>query len=290
VNAVRIDLHTHTTASDGLLGPEALVEEARSRGVGLLAVADHDTTASVDAAVVAGQAMGLEVWPAVELSCDVEAGEVHVLGYFIAHRLPWFQQLLGRLRDGREKRAERMVEKLAALGAPVKFERVQALAGGGALGRPHVARALLEAGYVKTVNEAFERFIGRSGPAYVERVKVTPAQAVQVIHAAGGIAVLAHPGWGQQDALIPGLVAAGLDGIEVYYPDHTPDQVRHYNGLAERYRLLVTGGTDFHGGGLATQVPVGGQYVPEALVAPLRDAATRHAPDPHGPALALAVE
>ncbi|MDR7418356.1 MAG: PHP domain-containing protein [Armatimonadota bacterium] len=287
---MRIDLHTHTTASDGLLAPEALVEEARSRGVGLLAVADHDTTAGVDAAVAAGRAGGLEVWPAVELSCDVEAGEVHVLGYFIAHHLPWFQQLLERLRDGREKRAERMVEKLAALGVPVRFERVRALAAGGALGRPHVARALLEAGYVKTVNEAFERFIGRTGPAYVERVKVTPSQAVQVIHAAGGLAVLAHPGWGQQDSLIPDLVAAGLDGIEVYYPDHTPDQVKHYNELAERYRLLVTGGTDYHGGGLATQVPVGGQYVPETLVAPLRGAAARHVPDPQGPALALAVE
>ncbi len=206
---MRIDLHTHTTASDGLLVPEALVGEAGRRGVGLLAVADHDTTAGVDAAVRAGATAGVEVWPAVELSCDVEAGEVHVLGYFIDHRRGWFQNLLGRLRDGREKRAERMVEKLAAMGAPVLFARVQALADGGAIGRPHVARALLEAGHVKTVAEAFDRFIGRGGPAYVERIKVTPAQAVEVIRDAGGLAVLAHPGWGGQDGVLPGLVEAG---------------------------------------------------------------------------------
>lgn len=287
---MRIDLHTHTTASDGLLGPEALVGEARSRGVGLLAVADHDTTAGVASAVRAGAAVGLEVWPAVELSCDVEAGEVHVLGYFIDHRLGWFQELLGRLRDGREKRAERMVEKLTAMGAPVPFARVQALANGGAIGRPHVARALLEAGHVKSVAEAFERFIGRSSPAYVERLKVTPVQAVEVIQAAGGLAVLAHPGWGRQDALIPGLIAAGLDGIEVYYPDHTPDQVRQYHDLAVRFGLLVTGGTDFHGGGLATGVPVGGQYVPETVVEPIRRAAAGRTPRAAPPPVTLAAE
>jgi predicted metal-dependent phosphoesterase TrpH len=287
---MRIDLHTHTTASDGLMDPPTLVGEARDRGVGLLAVADHDTTAAVDAAIGAGRDAGVEVWPAVELSCDVEAGEVHVLGYFIEHRLPWLQDLLRRLRDGRERRAERMVEKLSALGAPVPFARVQALADGGAIGRPHVARALLEAGHVRTVSEAFERFIGRTGPAYVERLKVLPVQAVELIRAAGGLAVLAHPGWGHQDGLIPSLVDAGLDGIEVYYPDHTPDQVRQYNGLAERYGLLVTGGTDFHGGGLATRVPVGSQYVPETIIGPMREAAGTRRPSTMAPALRLAAE
>jgi predicted metal-dependent phosphoesterase TrpH len=287
---MRIDLHTHTIASDGLLPAEALVAEAREHGVGLLAVADHDTTAATDAALAAGQAAGVEVWPAVELSCDVEAGEVHVLGYFIDHRLGWFQTLLGRLRDGRERRAERMVERLAALGVPVPFERVQAMANGGALGRPHVARALVEAGHVKNIGEAFDRFIGRSGPAYVERLKVTPAQAVEVIRAAGGLAVLAHPGWGQQDALIPDLIVAGLDGIEVYYPDHTPDQVKHYAAMAQRHGLVVTGGTDFHGGGLATRVSVGSQYVPEAIVPALRSAAASRRPADSAPVLTLATE
>lgn len=286
---MRIDLHTHTTASDGMLVPAALVEEARRCGVGVLAVSDHDTTAGLDEALAAGRALGVEVWPAVELSCDVEAGEVHMLGYFVDRGLAWFQALLGRLRDGRTLRARRIVERLAALGVPVEFDRVREIAGGAAIGRPHVARALVEAGRVRTVAEAFDRFIGRHGPAYVERVKVTPRQAVEVIRAAGGLAVLAHPGWGRQDGLVPGLAAGGLDGLEVYHPDHTPDQVRAYAALAGRYGLLITGGTDFHGGGLATRVNVGAQYVPEDVLPPLRAAAARRRPGPP-PALDLVVE
>lgn len=287
---MRIDLHTHTTASDGLLSPEALVTEAARWGVGLMAVADHDTTAAVDAALAAGTAAGVEVWPAVELSCDVPGGEVHILGYFVDHRLGWFQALLQRLRDGREKRAQRMVERLADLGAAVSFARVQLLADGGAIGRPHVARALVEAGHVKSVTEAFDRYIGRRGPAYVERVKVTPGQAVQIIRATGGLAALAHPGWGQQETLVPDLVAAGLDAVEVYYPDHTPAQVEQYIELATRFGLLVTGGTDFHGGGLATRVMVGAQYVPETIVTPMRQAAATRRPAEPAPAIALSVD
>ncbi len=287
---MRIDLHTHTTASDGMLGPAALIAEAAARSVGLLAVADHDTTASVDAALAAGRDVGIEVWPAVELSCDIEAGEVHILGYFINHRLNWFQALLGRLREGRADRAERMVQRLAALGAPVDFNRVRELSDGGAIGRPHVARALVEAGHVRDVSEAFERFIGRHGPAYVERLKVTPAQAVEVIRAAAGLAVLAHPGWGRQDEMIPELVVAGLDGIEIYYPDHTPAQVEHYRTVAAQHGLLATGGTDFHGGNLATRVPLGSQYVPEAIVAPLRATAASRRPSPEAPVLELTAD
>ncbi len=287
---MRIDLHTHTTASDGLLEAPALIAEAAARGVGLLAVSDHDTTASVDAASSSGRDAGIEIWPAVELSCDVEAGEVHVLGYFIDHRLDWLQVLLGRLREGRVYRAEQMVERLARLGAPVDFSRVAAFAAGGAIGRPHVARALVEAGWVRDVAEAFDRFIGRNAAAYVERLKVTPVDAVAVIRAAGGLAVLAHPGWAQRDEMIPELVAAGLDGIEVYYPDHTPALVDRYAALARRYGLLMTGGTDFHGGTLATKVPVGHQYVPEGIIPPLRAAAAIRRPSPAAPNVALAAD
>lgn len=287
---MRIDLHTHTTASDGLLDAPALIAEAAARSVRLLAVTDHDTTASVETALRAGGEAGVEVWPAVELSCDVDAGEVHVLGYFVDHRLGWFQTLLERLREGRLHRAARMVERLAELGAPVDFARVEALAAGGAIGRPHVARALVEAGRVRDVAEAFDRFIGRNGPAYVERLKVTPADAVAIIRAAGGLAVLAHPGWAQRDGLIPDLIASGLDGIEVYYPDHSPALVEHYTDLARRYGLLITGGTDFHGGTLATRVPVGSQYVPEDIVAPIRSAAATRRPSPEAPNVALTVE
>jgi predicted metal-dependent phosphoesterase TrpH len=287
---MRIDLHTHTTASDGLLDAPALVGAAAARGVGLLAVSDHDSTASVDEAIAAGRRAGVEVWPAVELSCDVEAGEVHMLGYLLDHHLDWFEALLVRLRDGRVARAERMVEKLAAIGVPIDYARVETLAAGGAIGRPHVARVLVEAGWVKEPAEAFDRFIGRGGPAYVERVKVTPAEAVAIIRAAGGLAVFAHPGWARRDEWVAELVPAGLDGIEVYYPDHGHEMIMHYLALARQYGLLVTGGTDFHGGALATRVPVGSQYVPEEIVPPMRERAATRRPARVAPQMALSVE
>ncbi len=266
---MRIDLHTHTTASDGLLSADALVELAKHAGVTVLAVCDHDSTESVDAAIAAGVSLGVEVIPAVEINTDVETFEVHMLGYYLDHRQGWFQQYLETMRDGRVDRAERMVGKLNSLGIALDFAQVQALAQG-AIGRPHVARALVEAGAVQSTEEAFERYIGRSGPAYVERLKVTPQEAIQVIRKANGIPVLAHPGWGIRDEMIPSLVEAGLEGLEVYYPDHAPDTVAHWLGIATQFGLLTTGGTDFHGGTLATRVAVGSQYVPPEVVERLK--------------------
>ncbi|MDR7426825.1 MAG: PHP domain-containing protein [Armatimonadota bacterium] len=287
---MRIDLHTHTVASDGLLTATQLVGLARRWGVGILAVADHDSTESVEEAVRAGREVGIEVIPAVELNTDVPQTEVHVLGYFIDHRLEWLQALLRRLREGRLHRAQRMVEKLAALGAPIRLERVLALAGGGAVGRPHVARALVEAGHVSETAEAFARYIGRNGPAYVERLKVAPAQAVEIIRRAGGVAVLAHPGWLGDETMVEELLSAGLEGIEAYYPDHTPAMVERYLQIARSRGLLVTGGTDFHGGDLATRLPPGSQYVPPEAVDRLRERARGRRPAADAPALELAEE
>ncbi len=287
---MRIDLHTHTVASDGLLTATQLVRLARSWGVGILSVADHDSTESVEEAVRAGREEGIEVIPAVELNTDVPGAEVHILGYFIDHRLEWLQALLRRLREGRLHRAQRMVEKLAALGAPIRLERVLALAGGGAVGRPHVARALVEAGHVSETAEAFARYIGRNGPAYVERLKVAPVQAVEIIRYAGGVPVLAHPGWLGDEAMVDELLAAGLEGIEAYYPDHTPAMVERYLQIARSRGLLVTGGTDFHGGDLATRVPPGSQYVPPEAVDRLRERASGRQPTASPPALELAEE
>lgn len=267
---MRIDLHTHTTASDGLLSPEQLVEKARQAGVQVLAVCDHDSTEGVDAAVAAGKRSGVEVIPAVEINTDVDQGEVHVLGYFLDHRQLWLQEFLRKLRDGRVNRARQMVEKLNALGIKIDFARVRELARG-AIGRPHVAWAIVEAGAAKSVDEAFTRYIGRNGPAYVERLKVLPEEAVQVILRAGGIPVLAHPGWGFRDPLIPQLVAAGLEGLEVYYPDHTPAMQAHFLSLANQHNLLVTGGTDYHGEGFATKAAIGSQYVPPEVVEKLKE-------------------
>lgn len=273
---MRIDLHTHTTASDGLLPPERVVQLAKEAGVTVLAIADHDTTDALDAAMAAGAGLGVEVIPAVEINTDVDMQtEVHMLGYFIDHRQGWLQEFLARLRDGRVNRAAKMVEKLNGLGIPVRFERVRAIAGTGALGRPHVARALVEAGAVRSTEEAFEKYIGRTGPAYVERLKVTPEEAVRVILKATGVPVLAHPGWGVREEMIPPLVEAGLQGLEVYYPDHTPAMVTRYLEIAGRYDLVVTGGTDFHGGDLATKVRIGSQYVPADAVERLKARAAK---------------
>lgn len=273
---MRIDLHTHTTASDGLLPPERVVQLAKEAGVTVLAIADHDTTDALDAAMAAGSELGVEVIPAVEINTDVDVQtEVHVLGYFIDHRQGWLQEFLARLRDGRINRAAKMVEKLNGLGIPVQFERVRAIAGTGAVGRPHVARALVEAGAVRSTEEAFEKYIGRTGPAYVERLKVTPEEAVRVILKATGVPVLAHPGWGVREEMIPPLVEAGLQGLEVYYPDHTPAMVTRYLEIAGRYDLVVTGGTDFHGGDLATKVRIGSQYVPADAVERLKARAAK---------------
>ena len=267
---MRIDLHTHTTASDGLLSPEQLVEKARQAGVQVLAVCDHDSTEGVDAAVAAGKRSGVEVIPAVEINTDVDQGEVHVLGYFLDHRQLWLQEFLRKLRDGRVNRARQMVEKLNALGIKIDFARVRELARG-AIGRPHVAWAIVEAGAAKSLDEAFTRYIGRNGPAYVERLKVLPEEAVQVILRAGGIPVLAHPGWGFHEPLIPQLVAAGLEGLEAYYPDHTPAMQAHFLSLANQHNLLVTGGTDYHGEGFATKAAIGSQYVPPEVVEKLKE-------------------
>ena len=267
---MRIDLHTHTIASDGLLAPEALVALAHDAGVGVLAVADHDSTDGVDPAMTAGRRVGMEIIPAVEINTDIHESEIHILGYYVDHQQAWLQEFLGRLRDGRVNRAAKMVEKLNALGIRIDFARVRALASG-AVGRPHVARALVEAGVVASTEEAFEKFLGRNGPAYVERTKLSPPEAVQVIQRAGGIPVLAHPGWGVKDEVITALVETGLEGLEVYYPDHTPAMVTRYLEIAGRLRLLVTGGTDFHGGDLATKVPPGSQYVPEECATKLKE-------------------
>jgi len=198
---------------------------------------------------------------------------VHVLGYFVDHTRETFQAFLQRMRDGRTARGEAMVRRLADLGVQVAWERVQAIAAGGAVGRPHVARALVEAGRVRTPQEAFDRYLGRSGPAYVPRPKLTPEEAVEQIAGAGGVPVLAHPGWPQSGPIIervPHMVKRGLAGIEAYYPDHTPEMVAGYEAVARRYGLVLTGGTDYHGGGTATRVSLGSVPVPEGAVTALK--------------------
>ena len=258
-----IDLHTHSTASDGLLAPAQLVALAVERGLRALALTDHDTIGGLAEAGAAADAAGLRFIPGVELSTHVEAGEVHVLGYFVDPTDPTLLAALGRFREAREGRAATIVERLTAAGAPIRLERVLAFAAGGSIGRPHVARALVEAGHAASINEAFERWLVRGRPGYVERFRLTPPDAVRLIRAARGVPVLAHPHSADQlDTLLPEIVGAGLAGIECYYGDYDEPRKREYLALAARYDLVPSGGTDYHGTGVAHRRPLGGVPIP----------------------------
>jgi predicted metal-dependent phosphoesterase TrpH len=252
----KIDLHAHTTASDGRLTPFALVDLAIEKGLTLLAVTDHDSTEGVAPALIHAAGSTLEVWPGVELSTDVEQGEVHMLGYFVDPTETEIQEMLTRLRWSRIGRAREIVEKLNELGMAINFERVKAIAGDGAIGRPHVAQALVEGGYVSTSAEAFDRFLSRTGPAYAERFKLTAVDAARLIGRAGGMPVLAHPMYISRDPgfkldpFVRELCGAGLVGIECYYADASPEVVANLVQVARDFALIPTGGTDFHGPGV----------------------------------------
>jgi predicted metal-dependent phosphoesterase TrpH len=245
----RADFHVHTTASDGRLTPTQLVDFAAERGIQILAVTDHDSTEGVAEALAAAQRHpGFTLVPGIEMSTDIPGDEIHILGYFLDYADAEFQRTLTRLRLARRDRGRMMVEKLRGLGMEVPWERVEELAGGGAVGRPHVAQALIEKGYISSFQEAFDRYIGRNGPAYVERVKLTPVEAVQMLVRAGALAVLAHPSsLSNLDALIEEFKGAGMVGVEVYYQDYDRNTCARLAAAAERHGLLKLGGSDYHG-------------------------------------------
>jgi predicted metal-dependent phosphoesterase TrpH len=247
----RADLHTHSNCSDGLLSPTALVELAASRGVQVLALTDHDSTEGLPEALeAASRYPGFTLIPGVEMSTDVPGSEVHVLGYFLDLKDGRLQEELARLRSLRRDRGRRMVEKLRDMGVDISWERVQAIADGGAVGRPHVAQALLEKGCIASVQEAFERYIGRNGPAYVEREKMTPAEAVAFLHQRRALPVLAHPREMEDlEGMLPALQETGLAGMEVYYQDYDEASIERLLRIARRHGLLPTGGSDYHGFG-----------------------------------------
>jgi 3',5'-nucleoside bisphosphate phosphatase len=242
-----IDLHTHSTASDGQLRPSEVVRFARQLGLTTLALTDHDTTDGVAEAQQAGAELGLEVIAGIEINSEGEHGDAHILGYFVDPSEPRLQEQLEAIRDARVGRAKGMLKKLAEMGMPLEWKRVMAIAGDAvSIARPHVARAMVEAGYVASTQEAFDKYISNEGPAYVNRLRLTMSETIGLIHGAGGLAVIGHPAQSRLVHLIPQLVQAGLDGVEVYYPDHTPEQQAELLEMAARYNLVVTGGSDFH--------------------------------------------
>jgi predicted metal-dependent phosphoesterase TrpH len=244
-----IDLHLHSTASDGTLDPAALVERARAVGIRTVSVTDHDTMTGAPEAAETAAAHGLEFLPGIEITAVQDRRDVHVLGYFLEVAPPGLQAFLERQQEDRRQRARRMGEALAKLGAPIDAERLiaRADAEGRTVGRPHVAQALVEGGHVTNQREAFDRWIADGRPAYVPRQGASPAEVVRLISRTGGVSSLAHPGLLGRDDLIPSLAKAGLTAIEVYHSAHDGSTVSRYAKLAARHQLAASGGSDYHG-------------------------------------------
>lgn len=268
---MRIDLHTHSTASDGLLTPDALLRAAGEAGVTTLALTDHDTTEGIALAMPVANELGIELIPGVEINTDLPGGgEAHVLGYLMRLDDAYFQATLSAQREGREARGREMVAQLQAAGLPITWEMVRRHADG-AVGRPHVAAALIEIGAVQTVAEAFDHYLGHGMVGYVPRARFTPVEAIKLIRSAGGVSSLAHPLYiTDLAALLPSLVDAGLAGIETYYGPYEQAAIARLLDLGKRFGLIATGGSDYHGPGIHP-TPLGGNpAVPQETIAALR--------------------
>lgn len=270
----RVDLHIHTTASDGQMTPAEVVRLALERGLAAIALTDHDSMAGLAEARAAAEGTSLEVVPGVEISSDWPVGDFHILGLYVD---PWdgpLHERLEAMRAARRHRARKILERLAALGIPLEWDEVVLSCNEGcAIGRLHIADAMVRRGYVSTVREAFQCYLGRYGPAYVPRLRMTPMEIIGLIRRAGGVAVLAHPAASGVAEHIPTLASWGLQGVEVYAPDHSPEDVQVLLRLAHQHRLLVTGGSDFHGVDGGVGAPLGALDVPLGLLRKLRLAA-----------------
>ena len=275
--AATIDLHLHTLASDGRLTPTELIQMVVKNGLKIISVTDHDSTEGLAEAYEAAKEFpDLRIIPGIEMSADIPGDEVHVLGYFLDYHDEEFQAQLTEFRMGRVGRAQVMVEKLEALGKPVEWERVMHFAGDGTVGRPHIALAMVEAGYFKEPKEAFEEYLGNDGLAYYDRPKLAPAAGVEMIKKVGGVPVLAHPTFmNDLEAGIANLKKVGLMGMEVYYAQYDDDTVRHLARLAKEYDLIPCGGSDYHGMGNSGEPLPGTLGPPEETIALLEEAAAK---------------
>jgi 3',5'-nucleoside bisphosphate phosphatase len=278
----RLDLHLHTTHSDGSLPPAAVLALAHKAGVTALAITDHDITTGIPEALQAGASLGIEVIPGVEISSRFGESELHILGYFLDWQDQALHARLAELRASRHDRNPQIIERLRTLGHDITYDEVRELAGTESVGRPHIARVLMNKGYVKTAKEAFDRFLAQDKPAYVPRQLPDPAEAMAWIRAAKGVPVLAHPLWAKQDTeglftLCKRLKAEGLGGMEVHYSTHNPKQTAGLLDIAKRLDLLVTGGSDFHGltkPDIEVGIGRGSLTVPTKLLEPLKRAAS----------------
>jgi len=267
----RIDLHMHSNASDGTFAPDVVARMAAERGVAVFALTDHDTLEGIPAARARAETTGGRLVPGVELSVSEENVDVHLLAYGFDETDVTLIAAITRYREGRRERARKILLRLKGLGIRISLDEVEDIARGGALGRPHVAEALLRGGFVETFNEAFQRYLGHHAPAYVTKPRVTLEEASTIVREAGGVTVLAHPGTLNRDHLIPSWARRGLDGIEVWHSKHDPSAIERYRGYAQLHGLLMTGGSDFHGE-RTPGVAIGSVAVPEDILGPLDEA------------------
>lgn len=284
-----IDLHIHSNASDGTFSPEQILRQALNSKLAAIAITDHDTISGSKEAIRIGPPPGIKFLTGVEISANPPAtfpcsGSFHILGYAIDVNHPPLNKMLEDLQKARKNRNPRILQTLKELGKPVSMDEVQAEVGDGQMGRPHIARVMVNKGYVGSINEAFDKYLGKGKPAYVDKYRMESDQAIELISSAGGIPVLAHPGLIEPTAdlpfenLIQTLTSMGLKGIEVYYPEHTTESMEEYISLADHYGLLITGGTDFHGSlkpDLKMGIGKGDFFVPYALYEKLVDVSSR---------------
>jgi len=262
------DLHVHTTESDGLLTPAEVIDMAVQFGLTGIAITDHDTLKGLEPALeyLRAQQITLDFVPGIEINTDVELGEVHILGYYVDPRNQVLLNRLDEIKGFRRERALGMIRLLDKMGLKISVEEVEAQARGDLIGRPHVAMALKDRGYVENLKEAFDKYIAQGRPGYVPRYKFPPAEAIALIHQAGGSAVLAHPGLIPDQGIVDEIIALGIDGLEVFYPDHDASQIAYFNNLAAQRGLLVTGGSDFHGmGSQESHSPLGASGLDDAI-------------------------
>ncbi|MEN3038752.1 MAG: PHP domain-containing protein [Candidatus Kryptonium sp.] len=245
---MRVDLHLHTYYSDGVYSPSEVVMKAKENGLDVISIVDHDTTDGLEEAIETGKEVGVEVIPGIELSSSINGTDIHILGYFINWRDENFQVYLRVFRELRSQRAKRIVEKLNALGIPLKFENVIEIAKSSPISRVHIASALVKYGFVNDFHEAFSKYLSPGCPAYEKNIELSPRKAIKLIADVGGLSFIAHPAKLISESDLASLIELGIDGIEVIHPSHNDDLVKYYRSIANEYFLLESGGSDFHGG------------------------------------------
>lgn len=267
----KADLHIHTTASDGLLSPNSIVDLAYRKNVNIIAITDHDTVTGISKAISRARLYSdLEVIPGIEISSNFNNFEIHILGYFIDYNFPPLIEITAKLKDSRIYRGYEIIKKLNGLGINIKFEDIQNPEDPSFVGRPHIARALFKNGYVNSTEEAFKKYLGYGCPAYVDRYKLTLEQSIDLIHRSGGVAVLAHPGLLHSDNVVKHAIKSNIDGIEVIHSKHSQNQIIKYNAIAENHDLIKTGGSDCHGYSVNSKILMGEYFTDDVQVERLR--------------------